>query len=184
MKTNTMPRICLPLELLLRKLTTCFKSPFPQPCLVSPIIVCPEHVNESSPLFHIAFTSWRQVTFSSLFNSTLLHTSLPSVINKDSKHLISLTSRLNRFSMPVNSSRHPQRLSVSGTGGSSFGLANTTSFLFDEDDDKLNPLDLTSPIAKAFAQLEGDDTFPTLTSDGLKVCLFTLLSLKPRLTLY
>ncbi|KIX94095.1 uncharacterized protein Z520_10121 [Fonsecaea multimorphosa CBS 102226] len=76
---------------------------------------------------------------------------------------------LNRFSMPVNSSRHPQRLSVSGTGGNSFGLANTTSFLFDEDDDKLNPLDLTSPIAKAFAQLEGDDTFPTLTSDGLKL---------------
>lgn len=75
--------------------------------------------------------------------------------------------------MPVNSNRHPQRLSVSGTApGNSFGLANTTSFLFDEDDDKhlsLNAVDLTSPIAKAFAQLEGDNTFPTLTSDGLKV---------------
>jgi hypothetical protein len=70
--------------------------------------------------------------------------------------------------MPVNSSRNP-RLSVNGTGGNSFGLANTTSFLFDEEDDKLNAIDLTSPIAKAFAQLEGDDTFPTLTSDGLKV---------------
>ncbi|OCT45870.1 putative RNA-binding protein [Cladophialophora carrionii] len=75
---------------------------------------------------------------------------------------------LNRFSMPVNTGRNP-RLSVSGTGGNSFGLANTTSFLFDEDEDKLNAIDLTSPIAKAFAQLEGDDTFPTLTSDGLKL---------------
>lgn len=70
--------------------------------------------------------------------------------------------------MPVNSNRNP-RLSVSGVPGNSFGLANTTSFLFDEDEDKLHALDLTSPIAKAFAQLEGDDTFPTLTSDGLKV---------------
>ncbi|KAJ4557958.1 hypothetical protein HRR78_001633 [Exophiala dermatitidis] len=71
------------------------------------------------------------------------------------------------------SSRHPQRLSVSGaTSGNAFGLANTTSFLFDEDEDKhlsLNAIDLKSPVAKAFAQLEGDDTFPTLTSDGLKL---------------
>ena len=82
--------------------------------------------------------------------------------------------RLNRFSMPVNSNRHP-RLSAPGTStGNTFGLANTTSFLFDEDDDKhpsLQAIDLKSPVAKAFAQLEGDDTFPTLTSDGLKVCL-------------
>lgn len=70
--------------------------------------------------------------------------------------------------MPVNSNRNP-RFSVNGSGGNAFGLANTTSFLFDEEDDKLNAIDLTSPIAKAFAQLEGDDTFPTLTSDGLKV---------------
>ncbi len=75
--------------------------------------------------------------------------------------------------MPVNSTRHPQRLSVSGTAPpTSFGLANTTSFLFDEDEDRhlsLNAIDLNSPVAKAFAQLEGDDTFPTLTSDGQKV---------------
>jgi hypothetical protein len=70
--------------------------------------------------------------------------------------------------MPVNGNRNP-RLSVSGAGGASFGIANTTSFLFDEDDDRLHAIDLTSPVAKAFAQLEGDDTFPTLTSDGLKV---------------
>lgn len=80
--------------------------------------------------------------------------------------------------MPVNTSRHLQRLSVSGTvPGSSYGLANTTSFLFDDDEDKhlsLNAIDLKSPVAKAFAQLEGDDTFPTLTSDGLKVDLPSL----------
>ena len=70
--------------------------------------------------------------------------------------------------MPVNSTRNP-RLSVSGIARSSLGPANTTSFLFDEDDDRLTATDLTSPIAKTFAQLEGDDTFPTLTSDGLKV---------------
>jgi hypothetical protein len=69
--------------------------------------------------------------------------------------------------MPVGS-RNPR---LNGTGHNSFGPANTTSFLFDEDDDRLNTVDLTSPIAKAFAQLEGDDTFPTLTSDGLKVSL-------------
>ncbi|KIV86091.1 hypothetical protein, variant [Exophiala sideris] len=81
---------------------------------------------------------------------------------------------LNRFSMPVNSNRHAHpRLSAPGTStGNTFGLANTTSFLFDEDDDKhlsLHAIDLKSPVAKAFAQLEGDDTFPTLTSDGLKL---------------
>jgi hypothetical protein len=69
--------------------------------------------------------------------------------------------------MPVNSNRHP-RLSVNGTAANAYGLANTTSFLFDEDDDR-HAVDLTSPVAQAFAQLQGDDTFPTLTSDGLKV---------------
>ena len=50
---------------------------------------------------------------------------------------------------------------------------NMTSFLFEEDDEKhlsLTGIDLDSPVAKAFAQLGGDDmAFPTLTSDGLKV---------------
>lgn len=81
--------------------------------------------------------------------------------------------------MPVNSSRQP-RLSVSSTTHHSFGpVSSATSFLFDtEDDDKhlsLNAIDLKSPVAKAFAQLEGDDTFPTLTSDGLKVLLTSWL---------
>lgn len=104
--------------------------------------------------------------------------------------------------MPINSNRHPQRLSLSGATQSAYGLANTTSFLFDEDEDRhlsLNAMDLTSPVAKAFAQLEGDNTFPTLTSDGLKVrtsdlsarpaCLLTyfyhhsFLPIRPLLTL-
>lgn len=88
--------------------------------------------------------------------------------------------------MPVNSSRQPQRLSMSGTApGNAFGLANTTSFLFDEEDDKhlsLNASDMKSPIAKAFAQLQGDDTFPTLTSDGLKVRTLTHVALEHELT--
>ncbi|RMZ91329.1 hypothetical protein DV736_g1417, partial [Chaetothyriales sp. CBS 134916] len=46
----------------------------------------------------------------------------------------------------------------------------STSFLDDTDSDQLalSGLDLTSPIAQTFAQLEGDD-FPTLTSDGLRL---------------
>ncbi|KIW57986.1 hypothetical protein PV05_02539 [Exophiala xenobiotica] len=78
---------------------------------------------------------------------------------------------LNRFSMPANSNRHP-RLSVSGTAHNSYGPVSTSFFFDPEDDDKhlsLNAIDLKSPVAKAFAQLEGDDTFPTLTSDGLKL---------------
>ncbi len=73
--------------------------------------------------------------------------------------------------MPANSNRHP-RLSVSGTAHNSYGPVSTSFFFDAEDDDKhlsLNAIDLKSPVAKAFAQLEGDDTFPTLTSDGLKV---------------
>jgi hypothetical protein len=75
--------------------------------------------------------------------------------------------------MPANSNRH-SRLSVSGTAHNSYGPVSTSFYFDPEDDDKhlsLNAIDLKSPVAKAFAQLEGDDTFPTLTSDGLKVCL-------------
>ena len=50
------------------------------------------------------------------------------------------------------------------------GPLNTTSFLFDDNDDKHLSLngtgDLTSPIAKAYMQLGGDDQFPTLRSNG------------------
>ena len=74
--------------------------------------------------------------------------------------------------MPVGSSRPLQshRFSVGQiTNRNGFELPISTSFLEDNDYSSLNGLDLKSPIAKTFAALEGDDTFPTLTSDGLKV---------------
>jgi hypothetical protein len=73
--------------------------------------------------------------------------------------------------MPVNSSRQPQRLSMGNPmQPNGLGPLNTTSFLFDDNDDKHLSLngtsDLSSPIAKAFMQLGGDDMFPTLRSNG------------------
>jgi hypothetical protein len=73
--------------------------------------------------------------------------------------------------MPVNSGRQPQRLSLSNSMQSNgLGPLNTTSFLFDDNDDKHLSLngtgDLTSPIAKTYMQLGGDDKFPTLRSNG------------------
>ena len=75
--------------------------------------------------------------------------------------------------MPINSMRYRTRASAGATPGVSNGLGplNTTSFLFDdnEHDEKhlsMNAIDLTSPVAKAYAQLGGDDTFPILRSDG------------------
>ena len=74
--------------------------------------------------------------------------------------------------MPVNSSRPPQRLSMnSNMHQTGLGPLNTTSFLFDDNEDKHLSLngtgDLTSPIAKAYMQLGGDDKFPTLRSNGV-----------------
>jgi len=74
--------------------------------------------------------------------------------------------------MPVGTSRPAQthRFSVGQvTTRNGFDLPINTSFLDDGDHSALNGLDLKSPISKTFAALEGDDTFPTLTSDGLKV---------------
>jgi hypothetical protein len=87
------------------------------------------------------------------------------------KHFLISFLRLNRFSMPVNSSRQPQRLSMGNSmQPSGLGPLNTTSFLFDDNDDKHLSLngtsELSSPIAKAFMQLGGDDKFPTLRSNG------------------
>ena len=73
--------------------------------------------------------------------------------------------------MPVNAMRDQQR---SSTGAvipvTGLGPLNTTSFLFDDNDDKplsLNGQDeLISPIAKAYMQMTGDDKFPTLRHDG------------------
>ena len=78
---------------------------------------------------------------------------------------------LNRFSMPAHGTRNRLRSSVSNAGApSGLGPLNTTSFLFDDTEERhqsMPALDLTSPIAKAFAQLDGEDQFPTLKSDGL-----------------
>ncbi|RMZ79770.1 hypothetical protein DV738_g3205, partial [Chaetothyriales sp. CBS 135597] len=79
----------------------------------------------------------------------------------------------NRFSMPVASNRVSHRYSMNPaqTRASYTAAPISTSFLDDNDNDQLplgGGLDLTSPIAKTFAQLEGDD-FPTLTSDGLRL---------------
>jgi len=87
------------------------------------------------------------------------------------KHFLISFLSLNRFSMPVNSSRQPQRLSMGNSmQPNGLGPLNTTSFLFDDNDDKHLSLngtsDLSSPIAKAFMQLGGDDMFPTLRSNG------------------
>lgn len=87
------------------------------------------------------------------------------------QHHLILSLRSNRYSMPVNSSRQPQRLSMSNSMQSNgLGPLNTTSFLFDDNDDKHLSLngtgDLASPIAKAYMQLGGDDKFPTLRSNG------------------
>lgn len=74
--------------------------------------------------------------------------------------------------MPINSGRQPQRLSMgSSMQSNGLGPLNTTSFLFDDNDDKHLSLngatDLTSPVAKAYMQLGGgDDKFPTLRSNG------------------
>jgi hypothetical protein len=79
--------------------------------------------------------------------------------------------------MPVGSSRPSHRYSMGTTTRNGYDIPINTSFLDDTEGDYLtiNGLDLKSPIAQTFAQLQGDDTFPTLTSDGSKVCLLPLL---------
>lgn len=73
--------------------------------------------------------------------------------------------------MPVGSSRPHHRYSMGTATRNGYDIPINTSFLDDTDGDylTLNGLDLKSPIAQTFAQLQGDDTFPTLTSDGSKV---------------
>jgi hypothetical protein len=76
--------------------------------------------------------------------------------------------------MPVGSSRAQHRYSMGATTRNTFNVPINTSFLDDTETDSLtlNGLDLKSPIAQTFAQLQGDDTFPTLISDGSKVSQF------------
>lgn len=95
--------------------------------------------------------------------------------------LIPLTpSSGNRYSMPVGNSRPQHRYSVGTANRNGFNAPINASFLDDTDSDylTLNGLDLKSPIAQTFAQLQGDDTFPTLTSDGSKVSQNPPISLR------
>lgn len=73
-----------------------------------------------------------------------------------------------RYSMPVNGMRSQQRSSVPNHSG--LGPLNTTSFLFDDNDDKQMSADsqggITSPNTTTFLQMTpNDDNFPTLRSD-------------------
>lgn len=70
---------------------------------------------------------------------------------------------LNRFSLPVNGTKK-HRGSMGGYPTTTLGQLNTTSFLFDDEEDKQVPSKnasrLASPISSALA-----DEFPTLRSD-------------------
>lgn len=73
-----------------------------------------------------------------------------------------------RYSMPVNGTKSQQRSSVPTHSG--LGPLNTTSFLFDDNDDQHMSAGsqgaLVSPNATSFLQMTpNDDNFPTLRSD-------------------
>ena len=87
-------------------------------------------------------------------------------------------SRGSRYSMPANGVKSQQRSSVPTHTG--LGPLNTTSFLFDDNDDQLRSAGsqggLTSPNATSFLQMTpNDDKFPVLRSDrtsGIVSCLY------------
>ncbi len=73
-----------------------------------------------------------------------------------------------RYSMPVNGTKSQQRSSIPNHSG--LGPLNTTSFLFDDNDDQHMSAGsqgaLVSPNATSFLQMTpNDDKFPTLRSD-------------------
>jgi hypothetical protein len=79
-----------------------------------------------------------------------------------------LTPRGSRYSMPANGMKSQQRSSVPTHSG--LGPLNTTSFLFDDNDDHRMSVGsqggVTSPNATSFLQMTPiDDNFPTLRSD-------------------
>jgi hypothetical protein len=74
-----------------------------------------------------------------------------------------------RYSMPTSAMKSQQRSSASTHPD--LGPLNTTSFLFDDNDDQRMSAGsqgaLTSPNATSFLQMTpNDDNFPTLRSDG------------------
>ena len=73
--------------------------------------------------------------------------------------------------MPVNSSRGQQRSSMNNSASQiGFGPLNTTSFLFDDNDEKhlslnsIRDLDLSMP--SSLMMLGSDDKFPTLRANS------------------
>lgn len=71
-----------------------------------------------------------------------------------------------RSSIPAQSSASQQRASVPVHAG--LGPLNTTSFLFDDNEDNImsaGSQGVTSPKAGTFLMTPNDDTFPTLRSD-------------------
>ncbi len=86
-----------------------------------------------------------------------------------------------RYSMPANGMKSQQRSSVPTQSG--LGPLNTTSFLFDDNDDQRMSAGsqggVTSPNATSFLQMTpNDDNFPTLRSDrtsGIVSCLYSSL---------
>jgi hypothetical protein len=73
-----------------------------------------------------------------------------------------------RYSMPAHAMKSQQRSSVPTHSG--LGPLNTTSFLFDDNDDKQmsagSQAGVSSPNATTFLQMTpNDDNFPTLRSD-------------------
>jgi hypothetical protein len=86
-------------------------------------------------------------------------------------------ARNSRYSMPANGMKSQQRSSVPTHSG--LGPLNTTSFLFDDNDDQRlsagSQGGVSSPNATSFLQMTPiDDNFPTLRSDrtsGIVSCL-------------
>ena len=95
------------------------------------------------------------------------------------RQLTDKKSSTNRYSMPARTHRNSQRFSmVNENAMRTLSIQGppslSTSFLDDDEDDHRTSLngvmEVTSPIAKPYAQSGGDNGFPTLTktSDGLK----------------
>lgn len=89
-------------------------------------------------------------------------------------------NRGSRYSMPATGMKSQQRSSVPTHSG--LGPLNTTSFLFDDNDDQRTSASssqgvLISPNATSFLQMTpNDDNFPTLRSDRTSGIVSYLMS--------
>jgi hypothetical protein len=116
-----------------------------------------------------------QTPLSFILRSTLhLHTYSSALLDYN---MYLTRARNSRYSMPANGMKSQQRSSVPTHSG--LGPLNTTSFLFDDNDDQRlsagSQGGVTSPNATSFLQMTPvDDNFPTLRSDrtsGIVGCL-------------